>query len=267
MTGTKTGSERITLPELLNQAIDSRLADVNVCLPGVVESYDRTNQTAKIQPALKRKYLNGDVVDLPIINSVPIVFPRSSSHHIHFDLKKGDYVTLVFSQRSLDSWKESGGLVSPNDPRRFNLSDAYGIPGGFPKSGGFSPRGGAASFELANEKNFLSLEKSGDIKVENEKGKANIKADGEFDYSKDVGKLTVKADGELNFTNGDLTFTLKSSGKVKIENAANELVTVLSDLLAEIIGAQTLTLLGLQPLVGFGQTFPALKAKIDTFKE
>jgi hypothetical protein len=79
--------------------------------------------------------------------------------------------------------------------------------------------------------------------------------------------LTVKADGELNFTNGDLTFTLKPSGKVTISNASEELISLLSDLLTEIIGAQTLTLLGLQPLVGFGQTFPTLKTKIDTFKE
>jgi hypothetical protein len=264
---TKRGSEDITLPELLNQAIDSRLADVNVCLPGIVESYDRTKQTAKIQPALKRKYLDGRVVNLPIINNVPIVFPRSSSHHIHFDLKKGDYVTLIFSQRSLDSWKESGGLVSPNDPRRFNLSDAYGIPGGFPKSGGFSPRGGEFSFELTNEKNFFSLEQDGTIKAENEKGKTAIKPDGELNYQNGVGNLTVKADGELNFTNGDLTFTLKPSGKVTISNASEELISLLSDLLQEIIGANTLTLLGLQPLVGFGQTFPVLKTKIDTFKE
>ena len=267
MTGTKKGSERITLPELLNQAIDSRLADVNVCLPGIIESYNRENQTAKVQPALKRKYIDGRVVDLPIINNVPIVFPRSASHHIHFDLKKGDYVSLIFSQRSLDSWKESGGVDSPNDPRRYNLSDAYGIPGGFPKSEGFSPRGGAFSFELTNEKNFLSLEKSGDIKAENEKGKTLIKADGEFSYQNDAGTLTIKPDGELDFTNGDLTFTLKPSGKVKVENATFELITVLSDVLTEIIGAQTLTLLGPQNLIGQTKTFPLLKTQLETFKD
>lgn len=247
---TKKGSERITLPELLNQAIDSRLADFNVCLPGVVESYDRTKQTAKIQPALKRKYLDGRVVNLPIINNVPIVFPRSTSSFIHFDLKKGDYVTLIFSQRSLDAWKEAGGVVSPNDPRRFNLSDAYGIPGGFPKSRGFTPSGAAGAIELSNKKNFVSLEEDGSVKIENE-----------------VGKVNVKSDGELNFTNGGLTFTLKPSGKVIISNGSDELVTLLSDLVQEIIGAQTLTLLGLQPLIGVSQTFPALKAKIDAFKE
>ena len=263
-------TEEIGFPELLQLAVEARLVDQNICLPGIIESYDRATQTAKVQPALKRTYVDDRIVNLPIINRVPIIFPRSGGTHIHFDLKKGDYVTLIFSQRSLDLWKEKGGLVSPNDPRKFHLSDAYGIPGGTPRADAFAPRGGVDSLELTNESgdNTFSLEKDGSIKIKTTTGEVVLNKDGSLDF-KGAGDtaLNIKESGEMTFTNGTLTFTLKDSGKVVVDNGAFELITVLSDVVTEIIGAQTLTLLGPQNLIGQTKTFPLLKTQLDTFKE
>lgn len=42
-------------------------------------------------------------------------------------MKAGDGVLLVFSQRSIENWLD-GSKGSPDDPRMFDLSDAFAIP-------------------------------------------------------------------------------------------------------------------------------------------
>lgn len=119
-----------TLEQVIRMAIEARLLDVHVSMPGIIESYDPGTQTATIQPSLKRKYEDGVVVALPLINKVPVVFPRGDGWQITGPLKKGNPVTIVFSERSLEVWKKKGGVVDPADPRKFHISDAIAIPGG-----------------------------------------------------------------------------------------------------------------------------------------
>lgn len=161
--------ESFSLPKVFQIAVDSRLADVNTCLPGEVVSYDRDTQTAKIQPSLKIKYADGSLVDRPIINRVPVQFSGTQEIKIHFDLKPGDTGILVFSQRSLDKWKETGGVVSPDDSRKFNLSDAYFLPGARPAATPFplEGKGAANSLVLINKEAFIEVTTDGKFKITN----------------------------------------------------------------------------------------------------
>ena len=68
--------------------------------------------------------------------------------------------------------------------------------------------------------------------------------------------------------NEKLNIHLKDNGKLQISNNTNELITVLSDLVNELISALVITSIGSQPFVP--DTIAALtllKSKIDTFKE
>lgn len=219
-------SEKISLSELLQMAIDAKLSDVHTCLPGIVKSYDRKKQTISVQPALKRKYKDGRIVDLPIINNVPVAFPRNGQSFIHFDLGAGDAVTLIFSERSIDLWKSKGGSISPDDPRKFNLSDAYAIPGGYPTNKGFNANGGSSSIEISNGANHIVIEKDG--------------------------KITLKNDGGF--------LELSNAGKFKLSNNSEELVALLIELIDGITGAKWITGIGPQSI------FPASKAQIDGIK-
>lgn len=223
--------EKPTLATLLQTAIDARLCDVHTSLPGIVKSYDRVTQTAKIQPSLMRKYSDGRVVSLPIINRVPIIFPRSKGKFIHFDLEPGDEVTLVFSERSLDTWKEKGGLVSPNDPRKFSLSDAKAYPGGSSIPNVFIPNGAQGSIEMSNGTNHMVIEKDG--------------------------KTTIKNEGGF--------IEMSSAGKFKITDNTEELVSLISDLADECSKILTNTVYGPQAPINKA-AFTALKAKIDSMK-
>lgn len=159
--------ETFSLPKVFQIAVDSKLADLNICLPGQVVSYDRATQTAQIQPSIKIKYADGTIVDRPIINRVPIGFHGTKDVMIHFDLKPEDTGILVFSQRSLDIWKEKGGLVSPDDPRKFNLTDAFFIPGGRPAAMPYELKGEENSLVMINKDGLIEVTPAGKFKITN----------------------------------------------------------------------------------------------------
>ena len=124
------------LAELLRAAVREGLAQVHTAIPGIVESYDPEKQTAEVRPAVGRPYVNLDgsegLDEYPVLPNVPVGFPRGGGYFMTLPLQKGDAVLLIFSEQSIDSWSESDGKnqVDPIDFRRFDLSDAFAIPGG-----------------------------------------------------------------------------------------------------------------------------------------
>lgn len=126
-------AQTVTLEELLLAAQDAALAGVWAALPGIVQSYNASEQTADIQPAVMNGYTdeagNRAPETLPVIPRVPVVFPGAGSYSITWPLAVGDTVLLVFSSRSIDTYLSQGGVVDPRDDRRHSLSDAVAIPG------------------------------------------------------------------------------------------------------------------------------------------
>ena len=121
-----------TMTDAMRQAVLFQLYDVHTALPGQVISYDQTTQKATIQPCLKKSYLDGTTQEMPILNNVPVIFPRAGGASLTFPVLSGDTCLLLFVERSTDLWKSVGGVVAPNDPRKFDLSDAVAIMGLMP---------------------------------------------------------------------------------------------------------------------------------------
>lgn len=121
------GDRKSTLESVIATAIQTQLKEVHTMLPGQIVSFDPVNQLADIQTQLKRKVGN-KLINLPVLSSVPVRFPKSKAFSISFPLVEGDEVALYFIERSIDNWLEQGGIQSPNDTRKFDLSDAYAVP-------------------------------------------------------------------------------------------------------------------------------------------
>jgi hypothetical protein len=113
--------------DFLDDAIDYHLSNVHTCLPAAIEEYK--DGFATVIPLIKLRTKAGNVYDLPKIYRVPVLFQRTDKVAISFPLVKGDTVTLIFSERSLDVWLDNGGNVDPKDTRKFDLTDAIAIPG------------------------------------------------------------------------------------------------------------------------------------------
>lgn len=124
---------KVSLAEVIRRAIEARLAEVRVSMPGTIESFDTATQLASVRPDLKELRFDendAEVVEpLPVISDVPVQFPRAGGFSLTVPVQKGDSCLLVFSDRSLDKWLDSGGQVDPVDARRHHLSDAVAIVG------------------------------------------------------------------------------------------------------------------------------------------
>jgi hypothetical protein len=158
-----------TLTETIRTLIDAQLVDLNSCMPGVVVAYNSATQTADIQPAIKREYWDGIIQDRPIIPGVPVAFPRGGTAHMHWPLQAGDSVILIFSQRSLDNWKTTGGKVDPQDVRKFHLSDALAIPGVAAPPQAFVPENPNA-LEIVNDDMRVVFHDTGKVELKNSTG-------------------------------------------------------------------------------------------------
>ena len=116
------------LSKLLRIAHQEQSRNMHVALPGVIVSYDSKSQSASVKPSLNRR-VNGEDEVTPVINDVPVIFPRSGGAFMTFPVRAGDGCLLIFVERSLDEWKGGSGEIAPDDPRSFDLSDAVAIMG------------------------------------------------------------------------------------------------------------------------------------------
>lgn len=96
--------------------IDSKLLDVNTCLPGTIVSY--SNGKASVSPTGKKRFSDGDVLAYPIIQNVRVCWPAFAGGQagIKGPVKPGDRCLIVFAQQATDG---------SDDRRMFDLSDAY----------------------------------------------------------------------------------------------------------------------------------------------
>lgn len=155
-----------TLEQTLGALLESWQGRVYTTLPGVVESYSAATRTATVSVGVKRKLLDGSLETIPPIQNVRVVLPECGTWEIDFDLTAGDEGLLHFSARSLEVWRQNGGIVDPRDTRKHDLSDAWFVPGGQSKprtTAGVSQKmvlrakDGSVAIELDNATNMVKV--------------------------------------------------------------------------------------------------------------
>lgn len=111
--------------------IANALAEINIAIPAKIVSYDPSSVRATVKPTIPKRLSNGETLPAPQIVNVPVCFPIAdvggAVAQITLPMKSGDGVLLIFSHRSLENWL-SGSEQSPDDPRMFDLSDAFAMP-------------------------------------------------------------------------------------------------------------------------------------------
>jgi len=116
-------------------------SSVNTCIPGIIVSFDATNQTASVQPAIKDRIQIDDAsyeITPDTLITAPVQFPVSIAAGLAFTIpvQKDDPCLLLFSQRALDNWQTTEGVSSAEDEaemiRCFDKVDVICIPGVLP---------------------------------------------------------------------------------------------------------------------------------------
>lgn len=126
--------QRFDDPEAVYRtAIASALASVWTSLPGIIQAYDATTQTATVQPAVQGIVTAPDgstsLVSLPVVTDVPVQFPSGGGFALTFPVAAGDECLLVFASRGIDAWHALGGVQQPTGNRKHTLSDAFAMLG------------------------------------------------------------------------------------------------------------------------------------------
>ncbi|WP_036771783.1 phage baseplate assembly protein V [Photorhabdus australis] len=126
--------ERLNRPEAVFFSMQEVIsAGLYVSLPCIIQSFDADAVTVTAQPAIRWKIRkkNGEQesVSLPLLVDVPVVFPRGGGVTLTFPVKVGDECLVVFADRCIDYWWQSGGIQEPVDPRQHNLSDGFALIG------------------------------------------------------------------------------------------------------------------------------------------
>lgn len=118
-----------TQTELLEQAKERAVMDVRVSMPARIVSFDPATKTAQVEIMLKMVDEDDAPVDYPPLTDCPCVFTRGGGFHVVHPYKAGDNGLVLFSDRCLDGWFESGQAAVPMDYRIHSMSDAYFIGG------------------------------------------------------------------------------------------------------------------------------------------
>lgn len=174
----KNVNEEPTLAQVLKDAIEARLVNLHVSMPARVVSYNASKQTAEVQPEIKRIFRTNESAEIPVIVNVPVAWPRANKAYIHMPLKAGDQVMLVFSERSLDEWKQNGGSVRPKELRKHDLTDAWAVPGGYPFSN--TVNANDKDLTIVHDKSIFTLKAN---------GKFSLKGNGDEELLKILSEL------------------------------------------------------------------------------
>jgi len=92
---------------------------LHCALPGTVVSFDAEMQTAVIRPAVKMQ----SGIEFPVLRDVPVFMPVS------FEIQEGDACLVIFADRDIDAWFETGEAEVPPSSRMHSLSDGFAFVG------------------------------------------------------------------------------------------------------------------------------------------
>lgn len=114
-------------------------ANINSCLIGQIYSFDSENQTAVVYVVFQKLIKgvlplpSGDmadkVVNYPQLVNVPIMFLQGGSSYITMPIASGDTCLLLFCDRDMDTWFETGQIAPPNSDRLHNINDGIALVG------------------------------------------------------------------------------------------------------------------------------------------
>ncbi len=122
-----------TVIEGLEVALDALAARLWCALPGTVLSYDAVKGTCQVQPTIQGQIRNPngthDYVNLPVLQDVPVIYMGGGPFVATFPIQVGDEALVIFADRCIDYWWQSGGIQIPFEPRMHDLSDGFALIG------------------------------------------------------------------------------------------------------------------------------------------
>jgi hypothetical protein len=153
--------------EMLQAAMDGRQVQIWTACPGIIVSFNETEMTAEVQPAIQAKFRapNGVETDvtLPLLLDCPVVFPGGGGCTLTFPIKKDDECLVVFGARCIDNWWASGGIQPQAELRMHDLSDGFVLAGVRSQPRRFDVSTTTAQLRSDSGQTFAEIDPAGEI--------------------------------------------------------------------------------------------------------
>jgi hypothetical protein len=138
----------------VKNTVTELLHGVHTAIPGKIVKYYPDKCEAEILPYGKFKKPNGEWLDYPQLNHIPVLFPQSCGQDFAmvYPVYPGDECLILSQEQTLDIWRNAG--ASSDNDLRHDLTNAVAIMGLFASA---QP----LALEAQNEDAFI-VEKGGD---------------------------------------------------------------------------------------------------------
>ena len=103
------------------------LKQTSVCIPAIVEEYDRKKNIVTVQPAIQESTAIGQYIKRAKIKA-PVMQTAGGGFIVSFPLKKGDTGWLLTSDRDISLFKQQKTVINPNTYRSHSIEDSFFIP-------------------------------------------------------------------------------------------------------------------------------------------
>lgn len=123
-----------TLEDNLIELKQEILATFNCVQIGQLQSYDATNQTAEVAIQVKRRINQTTIADYPVLVDCPVFVLQGGGAYIDMPVQSGDYCLVLFNDRNIDTWWDSGNVAEPLTRRKHALSDGLVLVGINPRT-------------------------------------------------------------------------------------------------------------------------------------
>lgn len=122
------------LTDVLKNLKRDVMLNINCVNLGIIQAFDPANQTATVQIALKKvKNIEPDgtriIADRPLLLQCPVVIMSGGDTYMTFPISVGDECLVLFNDREIDNFWQTGAVSTPSTPRVHDISDGIVLVG------------------------------------------------------------------------------------------------------------------------------------------
>lgn len=183
--------------------MDGLRANLWTAMPAIITRVDREKNTVNAQVSIRdwayNKLRFTGFVEIPELIDLPVVFPRGGGLVLTFPIAPGDETLVVFANRCIDAWWQSGGVQNPIEFRPNELSDGFALMGVFSVPnvpGGISSD--SAQLRTTAGTTFVEVTASGAVNIQST-GPTTVQAGGDVSVTT-AGNASLTATGTVTVT-------------------------------------------------------------------
>ena len=119
---------KVNQTELFKTAFREMMKSVGTNIPGHILSFDKTTQMAQVQIGVEQISTTGEFLKPAPLIEVYVYMP-GGNFIVECQIDEGTEGLIIFSQRCIDGWTDTGGVAKNPIMRFHDMSDAFFLPG------------------------------------------------------------------------------------------------------------------------------------------